>query len=385
MNKEEKHKRIKAIIKEFEQKYKDKVLIRSGDELNEPELPRLNTGSLTLDYILGGGLCRGHLHQLKGIESSGKTSLALQAAKTVINQGGYVLWIKGERFSRFWARKNGLPIPLAKEDLKKLSREEKKKIEAEREKEKEIAQHFQIVESLTSESLLDSAIFFLRKNEHDLIIVDSIKSLRPSPSIDNPLDKTEMGAKSALLLDQWAGKVWAAFRMRYDPKTNEPSKEKNSVRNKTALLVINQMRQVGIGSPFKLPVDATGGFALKHLKSADVQFNIVQVLTEGSKSDFKSFGKTIGIRTTKCQIAPEGRYGEFDYYYDYYDKFKPGQIDTIKEVFTLGLRFGLIRRAGKYYWVGDDVSESKETLFRKLSNDEDFRNSLEKEIRKQFK
>ncbi len=61
------------------------------------DVPKVSTGSLTLDKALGtGGLPRGRVCEIFGPESSGKTTLGLHAVAEAQKQGGIAAFIDAE-------------------------------------------------------------------------------------------------------------------------------------------------------------------------------------------------------------------------------------------------------------------------------------------------
>jgi recombination protein RecA len=93
----------------------------SADALKRP-MPVISTGGMVLDHLIGGkpnkfgiqpcpGWPRGRLVNLYGYESSGKTTLALQTAAAVIQNGGEVLYIDYENeIDLKYAAALGIPI-----------------------------------------------------------------------------------------------------------------------------------------------------------------------------------------------------------------------------------------------------------------------------------
>jgi recombination protein RecA len=80
---------LEALLK---QKYKS---LKTGHEI--PTIERMSTGMLTLDIMLGGGLPKGRIIELFGIEGGGKTSTSLMMCKAVQLQGESAVLIDLER------------------------------------------------------------------------------------------------------------------------------------------------------------------------------------------------------------------------------------------------------------------------------------------------
>lgn len=56
----------------------------------------LSTGSISSDVYLGGGFALGRMHEIYGMQGSGKTAVALQVVKSCQDQGGVCFWAATE-------------------------------------------------------------------------------------------------------------------------------------------------------------------------------------------------------------------------------------------------------------------------------------------------
>ena len=85
----EKFKGLGQALKAIEKQYGKGAVMLLGENSTLPAVDTISTGSLMLDRALGvGGLPRGRLIEIYGPESSGKTTLALQAIAEVQRAGG---------------------------------------------------------------------------------------------------------------------------------------------------------------------------------------------------------------------------------------------------------------------------------------------------------
>src|SRR3990172_1861322 len=97
--------------REFALKHLNKPIgdwkVQLDHEQLEKSLPHLPTGSLVIDYLIGGspnrfgvrpcpGIPRSRVSQIWGHESSGKTTIALTTAATTCAAGGTVLYVDWE-------------------------------------------------------------------------------------------------------------------------------------------------------------------------------------------------------------------------------------------------------------------------------------------------
>ncbi|HSX62976.1 MAG TPA: DNA recombination/repair protein RecA, partial [Tahibacter sp.] len=74
-----KRKALASALSQIEKQFGKGTVMRMGDKAAEP-IDAVSTGSFALDMALGiGGLPRGRVVEIYGPESSGKTTLTLQA------------------------------------------------------------------------------------------------------------------------------------------------------------------------------------------------------------------------------------------------------------------------------------------------------------------
>jgi len=80
---------LAAALGQIEKQYGKGAVMRMGDGSAMPDIESISTGSLGLDIALGiGGLPKGRVVEIYGPESSGKTTLALQAVSELCRQTG---------------------------------------------------------------------------------------------------------------------------------------------------------------------------------------------------------------------------------------------------------------------------------------------------------
>src|SRR5210317_223721 len=89
-------KALDAALSQIERQFGKGAVMRMGEQPREA-IPAVSTGSLGLDVALGvGGLPYGRVVEIYGPESSGKTTLTLQAVAEVQKQGGTAAFIDAE-------------------------------------------------------------------------------------------------------------------------------------------------------------------------------------------------------------------------------------------------------------------------------------------------
>ena len=116
--------------------------------------------------------------------------------------------------------------------------------------------------------------------------------------------------------------------------------------NETTVLVINQVRaNMNAQGPYSKKTSETGGFALKHLKAADIHLRHAGKI-KNKKGDVV-LGKEVAwqISKGKCGLS-EGAEGSYDFLYY-------RGADILKDLIDLGQEYGIVTRAGPYYYIGD--------------------------------
>lgn len=90
-------KAMAALNKKMTKDAKDEIAIAPLGEMNTLNVECISSGSVVLDNLAGGGFPVGRLVEIFGPESSGKTSIALNAIANVQRKGGNALFIDAEQ------------------------------------------------------------------------------------------------------------------------------------------------------------------------------------------------------------------------------------------------------------------------------------------------
>ena len=84
-----KAKALKAALAQIEKQFGKNTIMHLGDDSAALDVDVVSTGSLGLDIALGiGGMPKGRIVEIYGPESSGKTTMTLQAIAECQKQGG---------------------------------------------------------------------------------------------------------------------------------------------------------------------------------------------------------------------------------------------------------------------------------------------------------
>jgi recombination protein RecA len=198
--KRKENKTLEQIVKAAQEKYGEKALAVAGDVEEEFVVKHLPSGIPELDSILGGGFPRGHISELFGPESAGKSLICLKTIAETQRTGGVAAYVDTEgEFAPEFAKINGVDL-----DTLLISNPDNGE------------DALEIVRSLVKKKL-------------DIIVLDSITSLFPKNMIASAVE-TQGYAPGV--------KLWNAGIARIKPLVT---------RSTTAFVVTNQVREnVGV-------------------------------------------------------------------------------------------------------------------------------------------
>jgi len=290
---------IAAIEKQFG---KGAIMPLSGGDI--AEIGTISTGSVGLDVALGvGGLPRGRVIEIYGPESSGKTTLTLQAIAEAQRAGGVCAFIDAEHaLDVGYARKLGVRI----EDLL-------------------------VSQPDHGEQALEIADKLVATGAIDLIVVDSVAALVPKAEIEGEMGDAHMGLQ-ARLMSQALRKLTAA-----------------TARNNTAVVFINQLRQK-IGVVYGNPETTTGGNALKFYASVRLDIRKIGVVKNGEQV----VGNRARVKVVKNKVAPPFREAEFDILYGM-------GVNVPGEIVDHATTAGLFEKSGSFYsFKGERIAQGRD-------------------------
>jgi recombination protein RecA len=314
---------LRAALASIEKQF-GKGSIMSMGESAKLKVDVVPTGSFSLDLALGvGGLPRGRVIEIYGPESSGKTTLALSAVAEAQKLGGNAAFIDAEHaFDPEYAGKLGV-------DLNNLL----------------------ISQPDTGEQALEITETLVRSNALDIIVIDSVAALVPRAEIEGEMGEAMMGVQ-ARLMSQALRKLTGAVS-----------------KSKTILVFINQIR-MKIGVMFGNPETTTGGNALKFYSSVRLDIRRKAALKRGEDD----IGNHVAVKVVKNKVAPPFKTAEFDIL------FNEG-IDRTGELVDLGIRHGVIERAGSWVsYKGEKLGQGKDSARVFLANNPEVITQLREEI-----
>ncbi|AGM40847.1 recA protein [Spiribacter salinus M19-40] len=299
-------KALGAALGQIEKQFGKGAVMRMGDARAVGNIPVISTGSLTLDIALGvGGIPRGRVVEIYGPESSGKTTLTLQAIAEAQRAGGTAAFVDAEHaLDPDYAGKLGVDVD-----------------------------ELLVSQPDTGEQALEIADMLVRSSAVDIVVVDSVAALTPKAEIEGEMGDSHVGLQ-ARLMSQALRKLTA-----------------NIKRSNTTVIFINQIR-MKIGVMFGSPETTTGGNALKFYSSVRMDIRRIGAIKKGDEV----IGNETRVKVVKNKMAPPFRQAEFEILY--------GEgISQEGELIDLGVKEGLIEKSGAWYsYNGDRIGQGKDNV-----------------------
>jgi recombination protein RecA len=326
---ENKKRALAAALSQIDKQFGKGSVMRMGDRAVEPT-EVIGTGSLMLDIALGiGGLPKGRVVEIYGPESSGKTTLTLQAIAECQKAGGTAAFIDAEHaLDPTYAQKLGVNV-----DELLLSQPD------------------------TGEQALEIADMLVRSNAVDIVVIDSVAALTPRAEIEGEMGDQLPGLQ-ARLMSQALRKLTG-----------------NIKRSNCLIIFINQLRmKIGVMMPGQSPEVTTGGHALKFYASVRLDIRRIGSIKKGEEI----IGNQTKIKVVKNKMAPpfkqvvtEILYGE--------------GISREGELIDMGVEAKLVEKSGAWYsYDGERIGQGKENARQFLKDRPAMAVKLESMLRAQF-
>jgi recombination protein RecA len=204
------------VVAQLNKRFGDNVVVRAAD-IRSDIIPRITSGSTTLDFVLGGGFPGNQWNELVGESSHGKTAVALKtiAANQALNPNFTTVWVAAEQWVPEYAEMCGVD-----------------------------SDRVIVIETNVMEEAYDSVIAFAESKSVDAIVIDSLPALSPSPEMAKSMDELTIG-RGAMLTNKFFRVVGSAMK-------------RSLVEDERAVLgiIINQYRmKIGVmhGDPRTTP------------------------------------------------------------------------------------------------------------------------------------
>ena len=322
-----KSKALQAALSQIEKQFGKNTVMRLGDNTVQA-VEAVSTGSLTLDIALGiGGLPKGRIIEIYGPESSGKTTMTLQAIAQCQKNGGTCAFIDAEHaLDPEYARKLGVDID-----------------------------NLLVSQPDNGEQALEIADMLVRSGAIDMIVVDSVAALTPRAEIEGEMGDSHMGLQ-ARLMSQALRKITG-----------------NAKRSNCMVIFINQIR-MKIGVMFGSPETTTGGNALKFYASVRLDIRRVGQVKEGDEI----IGSETKVKVVKNKMAPPFKEALFQILYG-------KGVNHLGELVDLAVQQNIVQKAGAWYsYQGDKIGQGKNNTIRHLEEHPELAKGIEAIIREQL-
>jgi recombination protein RecA len=321
---------LKMTLEQIEKNFGKGSIMRMGDSKRE-EIPRISSGAISLDLILGGGIPKGRIIEVYGPESSGKTTLCLHAVAEFQKIGGTVAFIDAEHaLDPSYAEKVGV-------DIKNLL----------------------LSQPDSGEQALDITEALVRSGGVDLIVIDSVAALTPRAEIEGEMGDLTVGLQARLM--------------------SRALRKLTSIANKmgTTIIFINQIR-MKIGVMFGNPETTTGGNALKFYSSVRIEIRKGKKMESGTGDDKEAYGNEARIKIVKNKVAPPFKSTVLDIV------FNKG-FDATGDLIDTSVKFEIIKKAGAFLSYGETkLGQGKAKAVAFLDSNPEIKKELDKILRKKI-
>ena len=289
---------LESTIKQIKKAYGEGSIMWLGDGAQILQIEAVPSGSLALDIALGvGGIPKGRIIEVFGMESSGKTTLALHMIAEVQREGGTAAFIDAEHaLDPTYSRALGVDLD-----------------------------HMLISQPNSGEQALEITEQLTRSGAIDIIVIDSVAALVPTAEIEGQMGDSQVGLQ-ARLMSQAMRKLSGAIS-----------------QSKTIVVFTNQMRSRISTSRFGPSTTTSGGWALKFYASLRLQMWASGRIEEGTER----VGTHVNVRVVKNKVAPPFKEATFDVIYG-------KGIVRSRDLINTGEAVGLVSRSGSWYSFGDE-------------------------------
>lgn len=322
-----KDKALEQVLADIEKQFGAGAIMKLGDN-DHMNVDVTSSGSITIDVALGvGGYPKGRIIEIYGPESSGKTTVALQAIAEVQKNGGRAAFIDAEHaLDPIYAKNLGVNV-----------------------------NELLLSQPDTGEQALEICDALVKSDAVDIVVIDSVAALVPQAEIDGEMGDSHVGLQ-ARLMSQALRKLSGTMN-----------------KTKTTAIFINQLREK-VGVMFGNPETTTGGRALKFY--ASVRMDIRKI--ENIKQDGEITGSRARVKVVKNKVAPPFREAEFDIVYG-------KGISKEGNILDMAVNLDIIEKSGSWFsYDGNRIGQGRENVKRYLAENPDIMAEVEKKVRDNF-
>lgn len=320
----DKDKALEQVLADIEKQFgKGSIMKLGGNE--HMEIATTSSGSLGLDIALGvGGFPKGRIIEIYGPESSGKTTIALQAVAEVQKAGGRAAFIDAEHaLDPVYSKQLGVNI-----DELLLSQPD------------------------TGEQALEICEALVRSGAVSVVVIDSVAALVPQAEIEGEMGDSHVGLQ-ARLMSQALRKLSGTIN-----KTN------------TTAIFINQLREK-VGVMFGNPETTPGGRALKFYSTIRLDIRRGEQIKMGDTI----IGNKTNIKVVKNKVAPPFKTTTVDIMYG-------KGVSKSGEIIDIGSNIDVVEKSGAWYsYNGEKIGQGRENAKLYLENNPKIMDEIEHKIR----
>lgn len=293
---------IEELVSTLQKKFGKEIVAGNTSQ----EVTFISSGSMSLDLALGGGYPLGRIVELRGYESSGKTTLALTACASIQRQTGKAIV--------YVDRENAIDMDYVEALGVDIS-----------------PQKFILTQAGTAEECLEIIRESAKSDAVGGIVMDSVAAMFPRCYLEAEVGDAKMGVL-ARLMSAWLPGIVGDLK-----------------RNNIIALFINQYREkIGVmyGSPKTTPGGKSLGFYASQI------LDIAKSGVIGDKGEESAIH--VKVRVEKNKVAPPLRKAEFDI------RFGEG-VDRASEVLDLAVEYGVVDKKGSFFrYNGDLIGQGSE-------------------------
>jgi recombination protein RecA len=325
IDEKEKQRLLSVTLGNIEKQFGKGTIQRLGSHEAIVPVSVISSGSVSMDYALGvGGFPRGRIIEVFGPESSGKTTIALQAIAQAQKAGGMAAFVDVEHaLDPIYARKLGVDVD-----------------------------NLLVSQPDYAEQALEITSALVNSNAIDVIVVDSVAALVPKAELDGEMGDTFVGVQ-ARLMSQAMRKLTGIVS-----------------KSNTCLIFINQIREK-IGVMFGSPETTTGGRALKFYSSVRIDIRRIAAIKDGDNVT----GNRTKVKIVKNKLAPPFREAEFDIMY--------GEgVSLIGDLIDVAVEHNLVEKSGSWYsYAGERIGQGRENAKQFLKDHPETLDKLDTQVR----
>lgn len=313
---------IEELVSTLQKKFGKEIVAGNTSQ----EVIFISSGSMGLDLALGGGYPLGRIVELRGYESSGKTTLALTACASIQKQTGKAIV--------YVDRENAIDMDYVEALGVDIS-----------------PQKFILTQAGTAEECLEIIRESAKSDAVGGIVMDSVAAMFPRCYLEAEVGDAKMGVL-ARLMSAWLPGIVGDLK-----------------RNNIIALFINQYREkIGVmyGSPKTTPGGKSLGFYASQI------LDIAKSGVIGDKGEESAIH--VKVRVEKNKVAPPLRKAEFDI------RFGEG-VDRASEVLDLAVDYGVVDKKGAFFrYNGDLIGQGSEKARAFLADNLELMQEIETKV-----